>query len=267
MSTVKSARTYYTILGAIFIVCEILFLMEVIANGDGDFFGVSIKTLFFLVFVGLTYLGFNWAKWALTILLLLYSIACLIAGFEIPSLSMKLIALYYILFALLPHFSVRLKPLTKSTSKYSSNKKVFVEPKPIVTPTKDFDFPYLIDRYKSMLIDFLLLFVFVVACVKLNERLDLESTWILVIYLVIALSYEPVLTTYSATIGQRMMNIRVRNIDDPNKRINLGQAYLRFISKGLLGWLSFITMNMNSEKRAIHDFLASSVVVEAEKGV
>ena len=57
------------------------------------------------------------------------------------------------------------------------------------------------------------------------------------------------------------MGIRVRHVGDPSKRINVFQSYIRFIVKGLLGWLSFITIHLNSEHRAIHDFAGSSVMI------
>jgi hypothetical protein len=80
------------------------------------------------------------------------------------------------------------------------------------------------------------------------------------------LLYEPVLTTFSATIGQRVMGIRVRNAKNPDKHINILQAYLRLIVKYLLGWLSFITIGFDERHRAIHDLAGESVVVRSSRG-
>lgn len=60
------------------------------------------------------------------------------------------------------------------------------------------------------------------------------------------------------------MGIRVRKISNTNKKINIGQAYLRFIAKTLLGWISFFTINSNAERRAMHDLASGSVMVYAE---
>jgi len=44
--------------------------------------------------------------------------------------------------------------------------------------------------------------------------------------------------------------------------MTLLQAYIRFITKILLGWLSFLTINMNKDRRAIHDLVASTVMIK-----
>ncbi len=46
-----------------------------------------------------------------------------------------------------------------------------------------------------------------------------------------------------------------------SERITILQSYIRFIVKGLLGWLSFVTIHFNGEHRAIHDFAGSSVMI------
>jgi uncharacterized RDD family membrane protein YckC len=80
--------------------------------------------------------------------------------------------------------------------------------------------------------------------------------------LILTLFYEPVLTVYSATVGQRVMGIRVRSANDPTKRINFLQAIIRLIAKAGLGWISFVTIHSNPKSRAIHDLVAGSVMVE-----
>jgi uncharacterized RDD family membrane protein YckC len=80
----------------------------------------------------------------------------------------------------------------------------------------------------------------------------------------ILLTYEPILTAYSRTIGQRVMKIRVGRQENPLERINLLHAYIRWFTKGLLGWISFVTINFNPEHRAIHDMASDSVMVNEE---
>jgi uncharacterized RDD family membrane protein YckC len=75
------------------------------------------------------------------------------------------------------------------------------------------------------------------------------------------LVYEPLLITYSATLGQYIIGIRVRSSRNPKKRINLLQAYIRIIVKFFLGWISFANINFNPKHRAIHDPAGSSVVI------
>ncbi|MEQ9288106.1 MAG: RDD family protein [Cyclobacteriaceae bacterium] len=261
------AKDYFYFLTVFFLFAQVLFLTDLEVVGNGDVVGGILFSFFFLIFIGLTIKGYNWARWVLTILLIVFGIVFLIAGFEIPSLKLKVVALYYLLFGLAPHFSKHLKPIINSKSSDRDNDQIQVESKPIMIEGEAHDFPYLLDRYKAMLIDSLLILIFITICVQVNTYLELSSTWVLIVYLILGFSYEPLLITYSSTIGQRIMKIRIRNIDNPKERLNLGQAYIRFFAKALLGWLSFITINFNKEKRAIHDLAASSVVVNLKNYV
>jgi len=74
--------------------------------------------------------------------------------------------------------------------------------------------------------------------------------------------YEPVCTTFGFTIGNLIKGIRVRDISNTSKRLNIFQALLRYFVKVLLGWVSFITIHFNPERRAIHDLAAGSVMVK-----
>jgi uncharacterized RDD family membrane protein YckC len=73
-----------------------------------------------------------------------------------------------------------------------------------------------------------------------------------------------VLTWHSATIGQRIMGIRVKACGNKETNITLWQALLRFMVKLALGWLSYLTIHFNSERRALHDMVAASIMIEKE---
>ena len=96
--------------------------------------------------------------------------------------------------------------------------------------------------------------------ILVNES-DLRTPIMISSSLIVSLTYEPFLTSYSRTIGQRLMNIRVRRHGNPNERISLFNAYLRCFIKDLLGWISFISIHFNSERRAIHDLASGSVMI------
>lgn len=83
------------------------------------------------------------------------------------------------------------------------------------------------------------------------------------IMLALILCYEPVLTSKLCTVGQLVVGIRVRQLHDRNQRISLWRAILRTSVKVLLGWYSFFTMWFQRQRRAVHDYAAGSVVVEA----
>ncbi len=125
-------------------------------------------------------------------------------------------------------------------------------------------YPLLLQRYKSTLIDFLLLLVLNIIVLLISQALSNPQVVIIPFVILSFLLYEPLLTVYSCTIGQRLMRIRVRDGHDPFKRITLWQSYARYFVKILLGWLSFITIHQNEQKRAIHDFAGTTVMVHVE---
>lgn len=128
-------------------------------------------------------------------------------------------------------------------------------------------YPLLVTRYKALLIDALLIFfVMIVVMVVLGDS-EYRSPVMIALGVVFFLLYEPLLTTYSATIGQRMMNIRLRSYDDQEQRIQLWQAYVRVVVKAMLGWVSFLSILLNDERRAIHDMAGRSIMIENEKTV
>ena len=126
---------------------------------------------------------------------------------------------------------------------------------------QQFTYPALLKRYQALFIDGILLLAVMIIIMVVTEDSPYHTEIMISTWLVCAFCYEPILSAYSATIGQRLMKIRVRNVDDPNVRILLGRAYLRFVVKGLLGWLSFVTIHSNPAHRAIHDYAGSSVVI------
>jgi uncharacterized RDD family membrane protein YckC len=67
------------------------------------------------------------------------------------------------------------------------------------------------------------------------------------------------------TAGQYITGIRVRQLSDPSRRINVAAAYARYLVKLPLGFISFLTMGFNQRRRAIHDFVARSVVIDVSR--
>lgn len=127
-------------------------------------------------------------------------------------------------------------------------------------------YPDLKTRIQSTFIDtFLmigLMFFAATMLEKINPSQD-EDGWIrAVIFISIWGIYEPVSMVAGCTLGNYLMKIRVRKFSDDNKKINLLQAYVRFAVKILFGWISFVTIHGNKERRAIHDFAAGSVMIE-----
>ena len=74
--------------------------------------------------------------------------------------------------------------------------------------------------------------------------------------------YEPIfITLFGGTIGHHLLKVSIRKVSAPNKKVNIFQASFRFLIKYLLGWISFLTITANQEKRAIHDIISGSIVL------
>ena len=86
-----------------------------------------------------------------------------------------------------------------------------------------------------------------------------------IVFIIAIILYEPILISFGCTVGQLITNIRVSDYVNPKKRIWFIQAILRLIVKGLLGWLSFITVTFNRNRRAIHDYISYSIVIVHKK--
>lgn len=125
-----------------------------------------------------------------------------------------------------------------------------------------FRYPTLLKRYQSLLIDFVLIFAVMIIAMTILEGSQFRQPVMITLGALFIFIYEPVLTVYSSTIGQRVMGIRIRSIEDPDRPIKIFNAYARILTKWMLGWLSFITINFNPQHRAIHDMAGSSVVIK-----
>jgi len=53
-----------------------------------------------------------------------------------------------------------------------------------------------------------------------------------------------------------------KKFQEPSKKINIFQAYIRYVTKLLLGFISFLTISTNKERRAIHDMVAFTVMLK-----
>lgn len=137
------------------------------------------------------------------------------------------------------------------------------EPDRIQTHYAGYRLPSLLARVKALVVDMLIvLAIFTLTTLVINvlgEVPDMARGLILVFMFYL---YDPLLTSLTgATLGHRFMNLTVRKYAHPERRISFGQAFVRFLTKGLLGWLSFLTVTGNSCKRAIHDLVSGTIVL------
>lgn len=87
----------------------------------------------------------------------------------------------------------------------------------------------------------------------------------IVLFIFIFFLYDPIFTSiYGGTIGHSKAGITVRNESNPENTISFPFALLRFALKFSLGWLSLLTVTGNTKRKAIHDYVANSIVIEEE---
>jgi len=125
------------------------------------------------------------------------------------------------------------------------------------------EYPSLVARMQSTFIDLLFVIALMFAFSAILDHYANVPDWIpVLLFIGIWVVYEPLCTSMGATLGNYFKGIRVRQEQDPTKRINFFAALLRYVVKVLLGWVSFLTIGNNPERRAIHDFAAGSVMIK-----
>jgi uncharacterized RDD family membrane protein YckC len=130
-------------------------------------------------------------------------------------------------------------------------------------PTTTFEYPSLSDRVQSTFIDTILIIVLMFVFSSILEKYDNAPDWIrIVLFFGLWAIYEPLCTSFGFTLGNYAKGIRARNISNPQKKLNILQSFLRYVLKVGLGWLSFVTIHFNPEKRAIHDLAVGSVMLK-----
>ena len=124
-------------------------------------------------------------------------------------------------------------------------------------------YPSLIDRFQSLLIDsiVIILLMFILSSVLENFECLSNAVRILLFFVLWAI-YEPLATTLGFTLGNYIASIRVRKFKDTNMKLDFFQSFLRFIVKVLFGWLSLVTIFLNKKRRALHDLASDSVVIK-----
>lgn len=124
-------------------------------------------------------------------------------------------------------------------------------------------YPLLKTRIQSTLIDTIVIIIMLAIVANIIDYFpETSETTRMLLFILIFILYEPICVAYGCTFGNFISKIRVRSAVDSSKRINLFQAIYRYPIKAVLGIISFFTINTNPRKRAIHDLLTGSVVIE-----
>jgi uncharacterized RDD family membrane protein YckC len=124
-------------------------------------------------------------------------------------------------------------------------------------------YPNLVQRMQSSFIDTIMIIIFMIVFSNILDRFENVPDWIRVtLFVSIFVVYEPLLMAFGCTVGNYLKGIRVRKYSDLSKKINIFQAILRYPIKIGLGWISFLTINSNPERRAIHDLVSGSIMIK-----
>jgi uncharacterized RDD family membrane protein YckC len=145
---------------------------------------------------------------------------------------------------------------------------VFIKTEESIEKPEEIDYskvyvlPTIKTRYFSTLIDVLIIVLLSLGISSLLETIGQVPDYIKgILFLVVILLYEPILVAFGTTVGQFFLNIRVRNFEDPRIKLAFHLAIFRSFVKIILGWLSFITVTFNLNRRAIHDLASGSIVI------
>lgn len=122
------------------------------------------------------------------------------------------------------------------------------------------NYPSLLKRIQSTLADNIIAFALAGLLVSVANDINEDSIGLKIAAIVIAFSYEPIMNRYFRTVGQILTGTRVKYMQE-GRKLPLPQAYLRFILKTALGWLSFLTVYTTPGRRAMHDLAANTIVV------
>ncbi|WP_339701833.1 RDD family protein [uncultured Marixanthomonas sp.] len=123
------------------------------------------------------------------------------------------------------------------------------------------------DRIKAAFIDAVILIAMMYGASELFSLFESVPDYLrIMVFAFIFILYDPIfISTFGGTIGHLYNNILVKRDTNPSKNILFPHAVLRFIFKFLLGWISLLTTTGNEKRKAIHDYIANSIVIEDSK--
>jgi uncharacterized RDD family membrane protein YckC len=136
-----------------------------------------------------------------------------------------------------------------------------------LAPQMTVGYPTLVKRVQAIFVDgiFMLVVMFGISAIIDKTGYDAPEWLRALLFVGIWFVYEPVAVSLGCTLGQFMMGLRVREAANEKKKINIILSLVRFALKLLLGWISFLTIHTNPQRRAIHDLAANSVMIEIKK--
>lgn len=125
----------------------------------------------------------------------------------------------------------------------------------------------LFPRVKAATLDSILLILMMYTASEVLAEFDTVPNYVrMLLFVFIFILYEPLLVSvWGKTLGHHKMDICVRKESDPNKKIALPIAIVRYLLKLSLGWISLLSITRNDKHQALHDRFVKSVVIQDEQ--
>jgi uncharacterized RDD family membrane protein YckC len=251
-------KTEFYYLLSVLTVVSVLLILGIGVHGNSDFLGELVLVLLSLIVLTLAAFSKRVFLWIGIVVFSFLGLLSLMALLENDSYLYVIISVGYLSIAWRLVCRISVKP-THETQQ--AENEIDLPPQTFISNHNRFEYPLLLRRVQALFIDSMLLLFIMVMIMISTEGLSNAIAIRIASGVILSNLYEPFFTAYGNTLGQWIMSIRVRNVSDPSQRLTLFQSYKRFIVKGLLGWLSFVTIHFNREHRAIHDFAGSSVMI------
>lgn len=270
----RNGRRLFLIQAGVFAFCLLLMLVSVAMADEGIIPGAVLMGVLFAAVLIQTYKGYGWARWVLAISQLLLSALCILSAAQAPfllALGIPLLACGATLLFVpaVKEFLASQRPAETGVEEASAEIVIGDETltgtsQQPAQPTIDYRrIPSLLKRVQAAFVDALLpLFTAFMLAALLPGVADWPPAGKLAL-VGICFLYEPILSSFSLTLGQRLTGTRVRRHAAQEQHISLPVALGRFVTKFFLGWLSYLTIHFNPERRALHDLVAGTVVLRA----
>ena len=131
----------------------------------------------------------------------------------------------------------------------------------------NYELPTLTDRVKATLVDLVLILFLMGFVSEIFGLFEHVPDGVRITAMLLMIFYDPLFTSTSCTLGQKIAGIRVRNfqrldVDNEEEKIGFLPAALRIGVKYILGGVTIISFFINKDKRMVQDFASGSIVIK-----
>jgi len=122
------------------------------------------------------------------------------------------------------------------------------------------------DRVKAAVLDSIILIFSIVGITYLFSMFEsVHNNIRMGAFIFVFFLYDPIFTSsFGGTVGHYLIGIRVKRESNPDKNIYFHLAFIRFALKALLGWLSLVTVFTSKKRKALHDMVVHSIVIDKD---